>query len=188
MIEEHEPSLRRSPSEYFALVEAGVISPDDRVELLEGVIVAMSPQRPQHAATVWKITGLLETHVGERALVRSQMPLVLAGRSVPEPDVAVVPFRADAYATEHPDHAYLIVEVSDSTLPQDRLTKSRIYAAAGVEHYWVVNLRTSQVEWNSSPEPETSVYRERGVAGGEEALPPTELGFRLRAGDLFPSR
>jgi Uma2 family endonuclease len=188
MIEEREPSTRRTAGEYFAMLETGLLSPDDRVELLDGIIVSMSPQQPRHAATVWRIHGRLASILGDRAIVRSQMPLVLASRSVPEPDITVVPFRIDDYATAHPDRAHLVIEVSDSSLPQDRLTKSRIYASAGVEDYWVVNLRSNQVERSSSPDPGTAVYRERGIADGEERLPATSLGLLLRACDLFPSR
>lgn len=174
--------------EYFALVDAGLLAPDEKVELLHGLIVSMSPQQPAHAATVWWISGRLGALVGDRAIVRSQLPLLAAVDSVPEPDVAVVALRSDGYQDAHPDHALLVVEVADSSVGQDRLTKSRIYAAADVPDYWLVNLRDRRVEWFSAPDPNASRYRQSGVAAGDEAIPPTPLDLRLCAADLFPPR
>lgn len=171
---------------YFQLVEEGLLAPDDRVELLEGIIVAMAPQQPAHAATVWWIGGFLDRLVARRAIVRSQLPFLAGVKSVPEPDLAVVPWNEDGWQFEHPDHCLLAVEVADSSLPQDRLTKSRIYAAASVTDYWIVNLRNRTVEWFSSPDPAARVYGARGVASGGEALSITDLGLSVAAGDLFP--
>jgi Uma2 family endonuclease len=174
--------------EYFALVEAGLLAPDDRTELLQGLIVSMSPQQPRHAATVWWISGRLSTLIGDRGIVRSQLPFLAARNSVPEPDVAVVPFRTDGYQSEHPDRGILVVEVADSSVGQDRLTKSRIYALAGVQDYWLVNLRDQCVEWFSAPDSAVGVYRDRGRASGDDRLPATALELLLRASDLFPPR
>lgn len=171
---------------YFQLVEEGLIAPDDRVELLEGIIVSMAPQQPGHAATVWRVGGILDRLVGQRAMVRSQLPFLAGAKSVPEPDLAVVPWNEDEWSTEHPDRCLLAVEVSDSSLAQDRLTKSRIYAAAGVADYWIVNLRNRTVEWFSAPDAAARVYAASGVAAGPEHLTFTALGLQVSAEDLFP--
>ncbi len=188
MIDLAGPATGCLAQEYFALVEVGLLSPDDRVELLQGLIVSMSPQQPRHAATVWWISGRLASMVGNRGLVRSQLPLVAAANSVPEPDVAVVPFRPDSYQSSHPGEALLVVEVADSSIGQDRLTKSRIYAAAGIPDYWLVNLRDSRVEWFRAADVAKRSYRESGAAVGGDRLPPTVLDLDLRADDLFPPR
>jgi Uma2 family endonuclease len=174
--------------EYFALADTGSIAPDDRTELLQGLIVSMSPQHPRHAATVWWISGRLAALVGDRGIVRSQLPFLVGRDSVPEPDVAVVPFRFDGYQTSHPDRGLLIVEVADASLGQDRFTKSRIYALAGVPDYWLVNLRDRCVEWFRAPDPDGGVYGDCGIATADERLPPTVLELVLRASDLFPPR
>jgi len=182
------PPIGCNADEYFALVDAGMLAPDDRTELLRGLIVSMSPQQPRHAATVWWISGRLTALVGDRGIVRAQLPFLASVNSVPEPDVAVVPFRFDGYQTEHPDRGLLVVEVADASVGQDRFTKSTIYALAGVPDYWLVNLRDRCVEWFRAADPGAGVYRDRGVASGDERLPATLLELLLRASDLFPPR
>lgn len=188
MDEAAQQQIRCMSEEYFALVDAGLLAADEKVELLHGLIVSMSPQQPLHAATVWWISGKLAALVGDRAIIRSQLPLLAAADSVPEPDVAVVPMRSDGYQDAHPDRCLLVVEVADSSVGQDRLTKSRIYAAAQVPDYWLVNLRDRRVEWFRAPDAGASRYRESGVATGDEGLPPTLLDLGLRAADLFAPR
>lgn len=121
-----------SVERYLGLVEAGVLSEDDRVELLEGVVVAMTPSNPQHAAVVTTATRALLRAVGERASARTRCTLVLGRFSAPEPDVAVVPGSDRDFLTAHPKTALLVAEVSDTSLQQDRLTKAAIYAAAEI--------------------------------------------------------
>jgi Uma2 family endonuclease len=175
-----------SVERYLELVETGVLGRDDRVELLEGVIVAMTPQNPPHAATVARVDRALQHAIGERAHVRPQLSLVLR-RSVPEPDLAVVPGSPDDYEASHPRTALLVIEVADTSLKQDRLSKARIYAAAGIPEYWIVNLRDEVVEVMRDPDPEAARYRAvRSAARGERlelvALP----GAALDAAELLP--
>jgi Uma2 family endonuclease len=183
---EREYPLRWSVEEYFGLVHRGVLQPDDRVELLDGLIVAMSPQNPPHAAATSRVSRTLQLALGERAMVRVQMPIVLR-RSVPEPDVAVVANEPRDYADAHPRTALLVVEVADSSLPQDRLTKASLYARAEIGEYWVVNLVADRVE----------IYRDptRGTYSNVSAARPGER-IELRAfsdttiavDDLLPPR
>src|SRR5262245_11638743 len=125
-------STRYSVEQYFDLVTQGVLQPDDRVELLEGIIVAEPPMDPPHASGITRVDKALRRTCGDRSVIRAQQPFIVGGYSVPEPDVAVVPGTEADYDRQHPTHALLVVEVSASSLPQDRLTKSRIYAAAQV--------------------------------------------------------
>src|SRR3989442_14440797 len=119
------PAASRCTSEeFFELVARGVLAPDDRVELLEGVIVAMAPQNPRPATSVHMIHEAVSRAVGTRALVRQQFPLIAGLLSVPEPDVAVVPGGISDYLDRHPTPASLVVEVADSSIVQDRLTKT----------------------------------------------------------------
>lgn len=173
--------------EYFRLVEDGVLGPDDRVELLEGVIVPMSPSGPAHAHAVAILGRLLTLGIGERAIVRSQSTFVAGRMSAPEPDIAVVP--EDAYWRHHPDGAVLVVEVSDSSLATDRLTKAALYARNGIPEYWIVNLRHGRVEVYRQPDAVAGLYRDIRVAANDETLPLVGLpDVAIAVADLLPDR
>src|SRR5262245_36832287 len=156
--------------QYFTLVELGLLNEGDRVELLDGVIVAKSPSNPPHAAGVWLAQTALLRAVGDRAMVRVQSCLVAGRCSVPEPDVAIVPWDARHYAQAHPTAALVLVEVADSSLPQDRLSKSRIYAGDDVPQYLIVNLPGESVEVLTDPDPTARVYRTKAVARRGERI------------------
>ncbi|MFN2425984.1 MAG: Uma2 family endonuclease [Candidatus Binatia bacterium] len=155
---------------YFALVEEGLLSPDDRVELLEGIVVAMPPQAPLHAAGVRRVHRALQAALGAETLISVQAPLVAGASSVPEPDVCVLAGREVDYVARHPARALLVVEVAESSLAQDRLTKSRIYAHAQVPDFWIVNLRDRVVEWYGDPDSVARIYRRKGTAKGTDRL------------------
>ncbi|HVN84197.1 MAG TPA: Uma2 family endonuclease [Candidatus Binatia bacterium] len=161
---------RLTSERYFGLVAEGVLRPEDRVELLEGVVVAMSPQNPPHAAAVSRADIALRRAVRERAAVRVQMPVVLTERSVPEPDLAVVPGREADYDRAHPTTALLVIEVADSSLAQDRITKTRIYAAAEIPEMWILNLRDDCVEVFRDPDATNRRYQSTRVAQRGERL------------------
>lgn len=156
--------------EYEALVEQGVLGPDDRVELLEGVIVTVSPQSPRHAAVVRFLEEALRAAIGGEAEIRSQMPLRAGSLSMPEPDVAVVPGRAADYLHAHPAEALLVVEVADTSLTQDRMTKERVYAAAGVTEYWIVDIAGEAIEVHRDPDRDGRHYRQRSIARRSDVL------------------
>ena len=187
------PSVPSEPTrvtveQFFGLVETGVLTEDDRVELLEGVIVAMSPTHPAHDSAVTRVSAALYDAVARRAVVRTQCSLIV-GRSVPEPDVAVVPGSFADYDTAHPREALLIVEVADSSLPQDRISKARIYAAAGVPEYWIVNLREGVVEVLREPDVATARYRTSRLAQPDDRLELAALpGASVTVSDLLPGR
>ncbi|MFZ5469736.1 MAG: Uma2 family endonuclease [Myxococcota bacterium] len=128
--------LRRT--EYDRLVELGAFDEDEHVELLSGMLVAMSPLGPDHAAVISWLTQELVHALRRRAEVRVQLPLALSDDSEPEPDLTVVP--PGDYRAAHPTHAWLVVEVANATLRKDRLIKARLYAEAGIPEYWIVNL------------------------------------------------
>jgi Uma2 family endonuclease len=178
---------RYTAERYLELVHAGVLGPNDRVELLEGVIVAMAPQNPRHAAGIGRVDDALREAIGKRAVVRVQSPFVAGGYSVPEPDVVVVPGKRSDYDDAHPTRALLVVEVADTSLMQDRLTKAGIYAAADVPEYWLVNLRDDQVEVFRAPEPTASRYADTFVAHRGERLDVAVLpGASVDVSDLLP--
>jgi Uma2 family endonuclease len=174
---------------YRRLVDDGVVSADDHVELLDGVIVAEPPQDPPRAASTCYAADAIRRTVGTIAVVRVQMPFIAGECSVPEPDVAVVPGVAADYEARHPDRSWLIIEVARSSLPQDRLSKSRIYAGASVPEYWIVNLRDDCVEVFRGPDQAARVYHTHSVAHRGQRLPvPWVSGDRAcRRAAAFPS-
>jgi len=181
-----EPT-RMSVERYFGLAEAGVLTHDDRVELLEGVVVAMTPRNPLHDSCVTRATLALVRAVSERAVVRTQCSLVAGRHSLPEPDVAVVPGSPGDYDSRHPDAALLVVEVAESSLQQDRITKAAIYAAAGVPEYWIVNLRERALEVMRDPDRGAARYRDaRNLQAGERVELAALPGALVAVADLLP--
>lgn len=136
-------------AEYGRLVDAGCFE-DERVELLSGGIVKMSPHGAPHDGTLQILEALLKRVLGTRADVRVQSAFAASDDSQPEPDIAVVP-RAD-YRSAHPERAFLIVEIAHSSLQRDR-EKALIYAKSGVPEYWIVNLVDKLVERFRTPTP-----------------------------------
>lgn len=179
---------RYTCDEYLALVDTGVLRPDDRVELLDGVIVSMAPQNPPHASGTALIDDVLREAIGKRAAIRVQLPLALGRHSMPEPDVAVVPGKTSDYFDRHPTTALLVVEAADSSLAQDRLTKARIYAAAGIPEYWLVNLRDGCVEVFRAPDPVIHQYAEVTTAWPGDRLELVAVpGTTVNVNDLLPT-
>jgi Uma2 family endonuclease len=168
--------------EYEQLFEAGLLTKDDRVELLRGFMVRMSPIGAPHAATVNRLTELFVLAVNKRATVSVQNPLAALDDSEPQPDLMVLP-RGD-YDGAHPTNAFLVVEVSDSSLKKDRGVKLGIYAEAGVPEYWIVNLKNRRIERYT--EPEGVEYREIHHFEIGESLAPLHFpDFVLAVADVI---
>lgn len=144
---------RWSREEYDRMIEAGIFAPGERVELIDGEIVEMSPQNSAHTTAVRLTEDALRTAFGLGFDVRTQMPLALDLYSEPEPDVAVVPGSPRDYRDAHPTTALLVVEVADTTEVYDRAQKGSLYARAGVADYWLLNLRERRLEVYRDPVP-----------------------------------
>ena len=141
-------------NEYQQMVAAGILDEDDRVELLNGQLIKMSPSGSKHAACVEKITAYLRHLLDNKTMIRSQNPIILGHYSEPEPDIAVVLRKDNYYADHHPipGEIYFLVEVSDTSSEKDRQVKSAIYAAAQIPEYWIVNLAKQEIEVYQQPE------------------------------------
>lgn len=173
---------------YLALVESGVLGPEDKVELLEGVIVAVAPQGDRHAAAVARATHVMVRIAGERAHVRPQLPLVASEMSVPEPDLALIAGPVSEADRGHPRSALLVIEVASRSIAADRLSKSRIYAGAGIPEYWIVNLRDDCVEVSRRPDRAARVYLDHRTARRGEAIELAGLADgRVAVDDLLPA-
>jgi Uma2 family endonuclease len=156
-----QPTRRRwTVAEYHRMGEVGLLSEDERVELIEGDIVEMSPIGSQHAGRVNFLVGVLAHRLFGKAVVAPQNPVVLGTHSEPEPDIAVLRWRDDFYEQDHPgpDDVLLIVEVSESTVRFDRRVKAPLYARHGIPEYWLVDLPARCLEIYR--EPQDGQYRQ----------------------------
>ena len=179
----HEPLRPLLWREYDRLVDLGTFDEDERIELLCGFLVAMSPQRERHAYCITQLTRLLVPAVGNRALVRVQLPLAVSADSEPEPDISVV--APGDYLDGHPKTANIVIEVADESLHRDLGIKARLYAAAGVPEYWVVDLKHGRIEAHSSVS-EGRYARIRRHTRGETLRLHAFPGVRLRIDDALP--
>ena len=153
--------------EYDKLAALGAFE-DERLELLEGVLVEMSPPGPPHASSVDKLTMLLVPAVVGRAIVRVQGPFAAENISEPEPDLMLMPL--GDYTSGHPEHALLVIEVSESSLREDRGVKQRIYARNGTQDYWIINLVERVVEVYRKPQGERYASVQRFAPGASITL------------------
>src|SRR5262249_50900301 len=139
--------------EYHRMAEAGVFGPEERVELIDGEIIQMSPIGPRHAGGVINLNRILITRLGNRAVVSPQNPVVIWPRSGPQPDLLVLRPRPASYSRAHPTPAdvLLAIEVADTTARFDRIVKARLYARARIGEYWLVDVDEERVDVFRAP-------------------------------------
>jgi len=166
---------RFTVEEYHRMGDAGILREDDRIELIGGEIVAMSPIGSRHAACVRRPVRMLERQIGAEALVDSQNPIRIDPHTEPQPDLVVLQTRSDYYEHGHPTpvDVLLIVEVAETSLVYDRQVKLPLYARAGVREAWLVDLNGVSVERHTLPGEQG--YSQVARAGRGEALPSTVL-------------
>lgn len=162
--------------EYDLLVEQGAFDEDERVELLDGELVAMRPQKAAHARIVEGLSERLMPALTGTVRVRVQLPFAPDELSEPKPDVAIVP--ADAPRDRHPGVALHVIEVADTSLTLDLGRKARIYAAAGVPAYWVVDPSVPAVHVHGQPT--SDGYDSINVHGLDTELDACGVTLRLR--------
>jgi Uma2 family endonuclease len=170
MAVEVEAARRRfTREEYHRMGEVGILTRDDRVELIRGEIITMSPQGLRHRAFIDNLNHLLATGLAGRAIVSIQMPIALTDDTEPEPDVQVLRRRPVPYKDHEAEasDALLLIEVAQSSLAYDRSTKLRLYAAAGIPEYWVVDCVAESIEVHRAPE--AGGYREVTRVAGPTA-------------------
>jgi Uma2 family endonuclease len=140
--------------EYDRMIETGILTKDDHVELLEGEIVEMPPIGSHHAGALDRLVALLFRGLpSDRVIIRVQSPIKLDGRSEPQPDVSLLRPREDFYSDSHPipPDIHLLIEVADSSIQSDRQIKIPLYADAGVAEVWLVDLTNEAVTVYRSP-------------------------------------
>jgi Uma2 family endonuclease len=171
--------------EYERLVQQGFFRPEERLELVDGVVFEMTPQTSRHASAV-RLTQIALQALYPRGFdIRTQMPLALGTGSEPEPDLAIVPGDPRDYIASHPTTAVLVVEVADTSLLHDRKRKAMLYARSGIPEYWLLNL----VDWCLEVflEPQESGYRSRLVLKeGDSVAPLTRPRDSIPVSSLLP--
>ncbi|MDQ3649450.1 MAG: Uma2 family endonuclease [Acidobacteriota bacterium] len=134
--------------EYEKMVKTRIFGVDERLELIEGVIVKMSPKGVKHLNGVRRANAIFSKHVGDRTVILTQDAIRLSDNSEPEPDLALLAPPLAKYDTRHPmpSDIFLILEIADSSLSFDRKDKTRLYASAGIVHYCILNLKARELE------------------------------------------
>ena len=134
--------------EYHQLVDLGFFTENDRIELIRGEIIEMAPKRTPHSVCNSILFGELYRLIYKQANVRGQEPIILPSNSEPKPDVVIAKKKTDNYLSAHPtvEDIILVIEISDSTLKYDQEIKLPLYAEAGINNYWIVNLVDNRLE------------------------------------------
>ena len=184
-----KPQRRRLTVDDFAkMCEVGILSADDRVELIDGELVEMPPMGPPDAGIVNHLAKILIRRLGDNADVRVQSSVLLSRYTQPEPDLAVVSRDSRLYLGRHPrpEDILIAIEVADSSLTYDREQKMPRYAAAGVPEAWLVDVRARTITVYTDPT--TDGYRASHTSGWNEELDATAFrGLRLTFEDILPS-
>jgi len=180
------PRRRFTTDEYHRMGEAGVFTDDDRVELLDGEIVQMSPLGIPHSSGVDRLTAVFTRRLGRRAIIRVQGPIILDRYSEPQPDLSVLAPRADFYghAQPRPRDVLLAIEVMDSSRGYDRTLKLPLYARAELREVWLVDLKAEVIERYRRPA--LRGYREReDFARGRVLMPLAFPRIRFRVNEIL---
>lgn len=154
--------------EYHRMGEVGILTEDDRVELIEGELVAMAPIGTEHAASSNALNRLLVFAVGDRGVVSVGNPVRLSRHTEPQPDFAILKPRDYRTMLPRPEDTLLAIEVANTTLDYDRKVKLALYARSGIPEVWIVNLRTREVEVYRSPAGD--LYQDSTRAGRSDNL------------------
>lgn len=190
---EHDLELKRwTRVEYEQLIDQGVFMPDDRVELIDGLLIVAEPQSAYHYAAIGLVARALAHAFGREWIVRTQGPVALDDTSEPEPDVAVVRGDIRDYTTAHPTDPVLVVEVMFSSVALDRRHKSSLYARARRPEYWVLNLIDHVLEVRRDPAPSLSApygwdySAVQVLSAGQHVSPLAAPAASLAVADLLP--
>ncbi|MCG6942455.1 MAG: Uma2 family endonuclease [Thiohalocapsa sp.] len=177
---------RFSVEEYLRMGEAGILTEDDRVELIDGEIIDMPPIGIPHSGAVNRVANLFSRLLGDQVILSVQNPIRIGDFSLPQPDIALLRPRDDFYASAYPvpNDILLLVEVAESSVRYDREKKLPLYAAAGVQESWLVDI----------PAGKLSMYREPSAEGYQTVAEANDLsqvtvaalpGYRIDLGGLF---
>ena len=172
--------------EYYLMAQGGVFAQDDRLELIDGEVIEMSPIGKHHSGCVNRLNRLLHRSVGELAVVSVQNPISIDDFSEPQPDVALLKPRADFYSHSHPTPAdvLVIIEVADTSVDYDRRVKLPLYARAGIPEAWLVLLAKDLLEVHG--EPKNGKYQKvLRLKRGKTLVSSSLAGLSLKVDDVL---
>lgn len=190
LIPESRP-YRWTREQYYRMGEIGLFE-DKRVELIEGEVMEMSPIYSPHATSVTLAREVLLEIFAKGWLVREEKPLSLGNDSEVEPDIALVEGKARDFKDSHPEKAALLIEVADSSLSYDRNQKASLYAKAGIQDYWILNLQDRQIEVHRRPIDDDkakfgSSYGDKMIfKEGDSIAPLVKPDVSIAVADLLP--
>ena len=177
---------RFTVAEYERMGKVGIFSEDERVELVCGEIIQMSPIGERHAACVDALAEALRDRLGRSVIIRVQSPVRLDEHSQPQPDITLLKRRDDFYRHSHPspEDILLVIEVSDKTLKYDQKIKVPLYARVGIPETWLVNLPEERIK--AYAEPAEGAYQTiSSYARGEEVQSRSLAAPRLGVSEIF---
>ena len=177
-------------ADFARMVKAGILAEDDRVELIDGEVRAMSPIGPRHAAIVNRLNALLSRQLADRAIISVQKPIQLTDYTEPQPDIAVLRLREDfyAYALPLPDDILFVVEVAETSLEYDREEKLPHYAQMEIPEVWLIDVERETVTQYTHPDGTRYVLEqtlERGRRLISDAMSLLQLSVDLSVDDIF---
>ncbi|MDJ0600520.1 MAG: Uma2 family endonuclease [Crocosphaera sp.] len=152
-------------NEYHRMAETGILTPEDRVELIRGEIIAMSPIGRKHAAAVNRLNYILSKKLGDKAIVSVQNSIRLDNYSEPQPDIVLLKPRSDFYESKIPESEdiYLVIEVADSTIKYDQEIKLPLYAENNINEVWIINLNNKSLEVYRQPQDKIYLEQQKNV-------------------------
>ncbi len=184
-----EPAVVRrkiTVKEYDQMYEAGIFQPDERLELINGEIIKMPPMNAPHIAYVAILTELLVKKLAQRAIIFTQLPIVLNDDSEPEPDISVLKWKKDRYFSAKPTacEVYLLIEVASTSLMYDREVKLPLYARARIPEVWILKVQDQQLEVYRHPKENT--YTEQRLLQPSDKIAPLAFpDIELTLSDIF---
>lgn len=179
-----EKAYRFTVDEYKKILETGIFD-DERIELLNGIIVDMEPVSQAHFGMIIFLNERLVLHCADKFCCSPQSPIKFGEYSAPKPDFAIAKHREDKYlgASMKPEDLLLIIEVADSSLKRDRKVKTALYANSGIQEYWIVNLQYHQIE--VFKQPENTDYQIKTIAKADETVTCEGIGFTVSVCEVF---
>ncbi len=178
---------RFTTDEYHQMARAGILGEDDRVELIEGEIVEMTPIGARHAECVDRLTDLFSRAFSDAARLRVQNPVRLGENSEPQPDIVLARRKSGFYASDHPtpEDILLLVEVADSSADPDRRVKVPLYVRSGIVEVWLVDLEQDTITIYRDPTPD-GYHSARVARRGDEVAPITFPDRAIAIADILP--
>lgn len=174
-------------SEYHYLGEKGILHPEEKIELIEGQLIKMSPKGTLHTAATRRIAKTLTNLLVNKAAIYTQDPIELNDNSEPEPDVSVVKIDPNDYVTHHPqtEEIYLIIEVADSSLEYDCEIKAKLYAKSGIKDYWVIDVRERKLHLFRKPQ--KTGYETKEILSEIDSVTPLNFAeLSIKISELLP--